>query len=1035
MQDGLYDKLVDGELAKNLQDLTPDLQVLVPAESSDLIAYLAQELAGQAAKLFQQTEDDSEKIASYNRIADIAGFSRIPEEKPSALRGLISSSAGNKAVLEAQPSIPLSQMALLTNAKGEPKVGSELKTELLSADRVDILMAFVKHSGLNLLYEPLKNLRDKGVPVRLITSAYMGATDTSAIRALVEELKVSVKVDYLARANRLHAKAWLLERNTGFTTAFIGSSNMSLAAMSNGLEWNVRFSEAKAPELIEKVRIAFDSYWNSSDFEPFQATPSDLQKLDEALDRAKGVQAGDLNRLTISSIDVRPLPFQKQMLDELEVERVDHGRHANLVVAATGSGKTVLSALDYARLRAAGRTGRLLFVAHTKEILEQARATFCQVLKDSEFGELLVDGQVPKANQFVFASVQSLTSQGRYKQYPRDHFDMVIVDEFHHAEAASYRTLIGHFEPKEFLGLTATPERTDGVRVQDEFFEGRIATELRLWDALEQEILTPFDYFGIGDDADYSNLNWTRGSYDASGLSNLLTGDHARAKLVFNELVRKFGDLANLKALAFCASADHARFMTEFFESQGIPSAMVLGTTSTSERSDAIRAFRSGQTKILLSVNVFNEGFDVPDANAILMLRPTESPLVFLQQLGRGLRRSPGKSSVLVLDFVGNHRSEYRHDLRLSSITGRNRGALEADIKAGFPFLPSGVSINLDRKSRERILASLKAQVGPGSTFLQSEVASIRPESLADYLLKSGREIWEIYRNRGVSWTSLSKGLGQGDSRLSLIRNFIHADDLQRIEKYLEILAGKHSKWANSSETDKSFLNMFYWNLYPSGSSHHSIDEAIEEITSDHNFVAELSELLSLLADKNRTKTFPLRIGNQLSALRGHASYTRAELLGALGWSTLENSMFGKPSRLNTSSKPSDHREGVAWMPEANLELLLVTLQKGNEFSASTRYLDYAENQDTFHWESQNRTTPESPTGQRYINQRSREVDVLLALRESAAGLGGLTQTYKLAGLVDYLKHQGSAPMAIWWKLREPLDVQMWKTASAIRVA
>ena len=1038
MQEGLYDKLITTHVSEALDALPPDTFLRVQVSDEELSDYLAGQIASELKTALGDLSTVEEKVRLYNAIVESVSKQAALKSEPEVLRGLKNATGSNLDIEALQPEIPLRQLALLTNAKAEPRMGQSIQKELRSADRVDILMSFVKVSGLRLIYQQLQNLSDRGIQVRLITSCYIGATELEAVQQLVAELNVQVKVDYLARANRLHAKAWLLHRDTGYTTAYIGSSNLSKAAMWDGLEWNVRFSAERAPEVISKMRAAFESYWNSSDFEVFSGSDADVDKLEESLARAKGFTAGASQPLTLSMLDVKPWPYQQNMLDEIWFEREVHGKHRNLVVAATGTGKTVLSALDYQRLGSQGKRPKLLFVAHTKEILNQACSTFRQVLKDTNFGELWVDGLKPAENLHVFASIQTLSVGEKYKKFSRDFFDVIIVDEFHHATAETYSNILDYFQPRELLGLTATPERTNGDRVQDAYFDGRIASELRLWDALDQELLAPFNYFGISDEVDYAQVDWSKGRYDSASLDGVLSRDTVRARLIFNELRKKYGDLADLKALAFCAGRQHAEYMVAFFNENALPAGLVLGDTSSVEREAVISKFRSGDLKVLVSVSVFNEGFDVPDANAILMLRPTESPVVFLQQLGRGLRRSAGKECVLVLDFVGNHRAEYRQDLRLSILSGRARGELEKDIETGFPYLPSGVAITLDKKTREGVLASIKKQVAPTEAGLHAEVRSLGVESLSDYLAKSGRELWEIYRHRGLSWTKLSSpDTPEGFSpRLAKIRNFIHMNDANRILTYADMLRTTWPNWDQASEVQRRFSYMFFWN-YSGGESvsFKSIDAFFDELRSDTQFCSEFSQVTEHLFDQSRARTFKIDSSHFHNPLEAHANYSRAEVLGAAGYLTLPGSPLEIEARVNSDGALLFHNSGVAWLPGLSTEFLFVTLKKGAKFTSTTSYSDYAESDSVFHWESQNSAKASTPVGQRYINHREMGVDIFLCVRESSDEVRSFTPTFRMAGLADYLRHEGEAPMSIWWKLRQPLDLETWKLAAAVRVA
>ena len=419
-----------------------------------------------------------------------------------------------------RPATPLSDAALMTNARNEPTLAAELRAELASADHVDLLCAFVKWQGLRLLEQKLRELRQRGVPLRVITTTYLGATDARALDALVDEFGAEVRINYDTNMTRLHAKAWLLRRNTGFHTAYVGSSNLSHSALVDGLEWNVRLSAMSTPHLLEKFRATFESYWENREFEPY-SPEGDGDKLRGALEIASGRKQRDPLAITLSGLEVNAKPYQQELLEQLDAERVLHDRHRNLIVAATGTGKTVIAALDYRRLalEMGGRELSLLFVAHRKEILTQARRMYQEVLSDPVFGELLVDGEQPTKWRHIFASIQSLTAE-RLSGIDPGHFDVVVVDEFHHAQASSYRRLLDHVTPRELLGLTATPERGDGVDVRS-FFGGRVAAELRLWDALEQNLLCPFNYFGIHDGTDLGALQWKRGGYDIDELSNV----------------------------------------------------------------------------------------------------------------------------------------------------------------------------------------------------------------------------------------------------------------------------------------------------------------------------------------------------------------------------------------------------------------------------------------------------------------------------------------------------------------------------------
>lgn len=534
----------------------------------------------------------------------------------------------------------------------------------------------------------------------------------------------------------------------------------------------------------------FDSYWQGTDFVAF-----DPSQFDEEAERAGRADRGPL--VLLSPTEVRLEPFQERLLELVEVSRVK-GHHRNLLVAATGIDKTVMAAVDYANVRACWPRARLLFVAHREELLDQALATFRHALRDPSFGEKWVGGSRPTRFEHVFASIQSLRAAG-YSDLPADHFDVVIVDEFHHAAAPSYEALLDHVGPIELLGLTATPERSDGLSILH-WFDDRIAAELRLWDAIDQHRLVPFAYFGIHDGVDLREIPWRRGrGYDLDALTGVYTSTDAWARLVINELIDHVDDPAGMRCLAFCVSVDHARYMARVLNAHGIEAVAVWGDSPESERRGALHDLAAGRIRVVCSVDLFNEGVDVPTVDTVLMLRPTESPTLFLQQLGRGLRLAQGKSFCTVLDFVGTHRQEFRFDRRYQALLGGTRPDVERAVEARFPFLPGGCHLELDRKASEIVLRSLRDAIPSSRRAKVDELRRLhrlRPHvTLADYLDETGLDLTDVY-NGSHSWSDLCQAAGlatlpagvhEADLRRAVGR-LLHFDDEQRTSALRRLL-------------------------------------------------------------------------------------------------------------------------------------------------------------------------------------------------------------------------------------------------------
>ncbi len=954
MDEGLYESVITTALSQRIGALHLLEAEIAKVDPADQAHILTRHLAVAIERKLSAEKDPVSRLALANALlqsVDDAGPSVIdPVQQLHAVRHAPGPGIVSRYVQ--RPKTPLNDAALLTNAHGEPSLAAELKAEIDSADQIDLLCAFVMWRGLRLLERPLAQARDAGVPIRIATTTYIGGTEREALDRLVRDFGAQVKVQYDAARTRLHAKAWLFRRATGFDTAYVGSSNLSTSALLDGVEWNVRLSKEAAPALLQKFEATFDTYWNSAEFEPYDPD-ADRDRLDDALAAARGRRTGDRVTISISGLEVRPYPYQQEMLNDIEVERVLHDRHRNLVVAATGTGKTVVAALDYRRLCTPAGRPKLLFVAHRREILEQSLRTYREVLGDGDFGELYVGGARPERWQHVFASVQSLTSYG-VTNIPTDAFEFVVIDEFHHAEARTYRRILDHLRPIELLGLTATPERADGLDVRI-FFDGRTAAELRLWDALGADLLCPFHYFVVSDGTDLRSIAWSRGRYDEAELDNVFTGNDARARIVLNELRDKVSNVGSMRALGFCVSVAHAEYMASVFNQAGIPALAVSGSTRQVDREQALTDLRARRVNVLFAAELFNEGLDVPVVDTVLFLRPTESATVFLQQLGRGLRRTPDKAVLTVLDFVGYHRREFRFDQKLRALTGATRRGLEHQVQDGFPFLPAGCSIAMDREAESVVLDNIKSQIAYRWRDMVAELRSYGDLDLQAFLHESGVELSDVLRRGTRSWTQLRRDAGletpTGSHReerlLKRVRAFAHVDDPTRYEHYLQLLRSGPSAIIDVSPPERRLERMLRFSLWPDGGGLGSAEAAWAELEAEGATRSEIAAVVDISFDKAEHVSFGL--GDPLAdvPLRVHARCQREEILGALDF----------------PRNPNSFREGVWYSREHNVDAFFITLKKSEaDYSPTTMYRDYPISPTLFHWESQSTTSISSST-------------------------------------------------------------------------
>jgi superfamily II DNA or RNA helicase/HKD family nuclease len=1024
--EGLYESLLTTKLQAMLDEVTGLTSATESVDNAEQPEVLARHVRDAVLRALSAETNTDRRLEMVNAVLQRVGADEDQlTVAPSQLLSLVAPAApGFPGRNTNRPATPLSDAALLTNAHGEPSLGHEIRSELDSADQVDLLCAFVKWYGLRVIEPQLLDLKRRGAPLRVITTTYMGATERLALDRLVRDFRAEVKIQYDSVRTRLHAKAWLFRRNTGFDTAYVGSSNLSRSAMLDGVEWNVRLSAVSTLPLMEKFSATFETYWNDTTYESYDPD-RDRDRLDDALAEASGRKQTDRVTVSLSGLEVRPYPYQAEMLESLDVERVVHDRHRNLIVAATGTGKTIIAALDYRNLCKAPPHERpsLLFVAHRQEILTQSLRTYQEVLADPSFGELYVGGTRPERWRHVFASVQSLTSYG-VTNIPADAYDVVVIDEFHHAQATTYRRLIDHLRPQELLGLTATPERADGTDVRS-FFDGRVAAELRLWDALSADLLCPFHYFGVADGVDLTQVQWSRGMYDQDTLSGVYTGNDARARLVLKQVHDKVANVLSMRALGFCVSIAHANYMARVFNEAGIRSLAVTSGPESANRADALSRLAARKINVIFTVDMFNEGVDIPSVDTILFLRPTESATVFLQQLGRGLRRAQDKPVLTAIDFVGHQRKEFRFDTRYRALTGATKTGLQRQVEHGFPFLPAGSQILLDRQSQEIVLANIKSQLSTSWKQIVAELRSYGDLSLSDFLHESGLELGDVLKG-DRSWTRLRRESGLltrtgGSHEMTLlkrVRALAHVDDADRARAYRQFLADDGPRYHQLSSVEARYARMLFFTLWPNGGKFDSYSDGFEALRSEQAARDELIAVVENGLDHAQRVAAPMSRRLASSPLRTHARYSREEIVAALDYAHLE--------RL-----PNSFREGVLWSEEWKSDAFLITLNKSEtDYSPTTMYQDYAISPSLFHWETQSRTSVASPTGQRYINHAREGSNILLFAREHKVYELG-TGPYLFLGTGQYVSHTGDRPIAITWHLDRPMPTETF-TASTV---
>lgn len=933
----------------------------------------------------------------------------------------------NKSKLKVRPISSLAISSIFTGSKKDPTLALELKNEIETSDSIDLLVSFIKHSGLVLIKESLKNFAESGKRIRIITTTYMGATDPTAIEYLKSLPKVEIKISYDTRTTRLHAKSYIFHRENGFSTAFVGSSNLSGAAITEGMEWNLKITQRDMPQVIESINAAFDSYWNSPDFEEY-ILERDKERLRKALKREN---SRNVSELDIGLFNIEPYPFQKEILNDLEAERKLRGSNRNLVVAATGTGKTMIAAFDFKRFLSDNIGCRFLFAAHREEILRKSMSTFRVVLSDANFGELATGNNEPDSYNRVFMTIRTLESKNIIGQVPPDFYDYIVVDECHHGAAESYQNLLTYFKPKILLGLTATPERADNLDIL-KYFNNRIASEIRLHEAIDRELLVPFHYFGVTDNVDLSSIKFHRGAYDESELEELYLQNEARVKLIRDALFNYYPDVDSICGLGFCVSKKHAEFMSRKFNELGIRSEYLTGDSSLESRISVPGMLRRHEIKFIFTVDLYNEGVDIPEINVELMLRPTKSLTIFIQQLGRGLRTCDGKSVLTVLDFVGQSNAKYdlyeKKLMYMSQTTGKQmRGQLET----GFSSVPLGCFIEMEKVAKEYVLNHIKRYTNNKlrlRQLLQDYHQETGKFDLKGFLAYDQMIPDDIY-SRESTFTGLlsmtgilprSEIEGETDEKMSrILRRIADINGYKWITTLKKML--ESNDFDESSEEHVMMATMLYYTFYERDSSYtqvESLSAFIQSLrTSPYRY--EISELLDYNLEKINYVSEEMDLG-YYTPLELHCSYTKAQIMAALGMSTFE--------------KAGTLREGVFDIKSKKTHIFLIDLKKADkDYSPTTMYKDYAMNDELFHWESQNKTSQLSSVGQSYINHEKNGYQILLFVRETQKK-NGKTQPFTYLGKGKFVSCEGNKPMSIVWKMEKAMPVWVVSESSAIRI-
>lgn len=688
----------------------------------------------------------------------------------------------------------------------------------------------------------------------------------------------------------------------------------------------------------------------------------------------------------------------------------------NLVIAATGVGKTVLAAFDFKNFLEKHPNAKFLYVVHRQEILKKSCETFRQILKDANFGELYVGNYKPNNIDRLFTTPLGL--ENIMKQGDSNYYDYIVADEIHHGAAKTYDNFLTYFNPKLLLGLTATLERMDGKDIT-KYFCNTIAAEMRLPEAINNKLLVPFQYYGITDPTDLSNVRWSSFGYNNSDLDKVFVEDeysaNVRVTTIIDNLFKYIDDLDKVHGLGFCSSINHAKYVADKFNENNIPSICLTGSSDSNLRNTAIKDLESGKIKFIFTVDLYNEGVDIPCVNVELLLRPTDSLTIFLQQLGRGLRKHSSKDYLIVLDFIGECNKHFNYADKFKALIGMEGISVKEAISNGFPILPVGCSIALERVAEEYILSNIKANTNNRQVIIEMlqkfEETTYKKLSLYNFVNHYKLNINDIYK-KDVSFYRLLTEAG--------IKNFRENNSIEnaivgRLKNLLTINSPKFIYYIKSILNDDSAIHnelldrMTYYTLFnklPEKEGFNNIIEALEFVKNSECLNYEINEICNYLY--NSLEVLPINHDlNFECPLEVYGIYSQAQLYSGLG--------------VFTEKYAGPMLQGVWYLKENNHDIFLVTINKeSSHFGESIAYEDYAINDELFHWQTQNSVADGSDTLNRYINSNGR-ISLFVRINRKE---NGQASPYIYLGEAEYVSHSGSRPVGIVWKLKHKIPAK-----------
>ncbi|GAA0790072.1 DEAD/DEAH box helicase [Hathewaya limosa] len=923
---------------------------------------------------------------------------------------------------------------LITNSdKGN--LLNELKKCLEECEKFYFSVAFINFSGLQLLLDSFKQLEEKNIKGKIITSTYLNFTEPKALKRIKEFTNIELKIFIADKEKGFHTKAYIFENKNEYKI-IIGSSNITQRALKSNIEWNVKVVSKKDNKFTYNVIEEYLKLWNTTAFVDNEF----LEKYNKFIEEIKSMETKKSIQFDAYEI-IKPNCMQRRAINNLNNIR-GLGEDKALVVAATGTGKTYMSAFDVANYK----PRKMLFLVHREEILKGAERTFRKLVKNKMKTTGLLTGTRKEIDaDYLFSTIQSMNNN--LSNFNQDEFEYIIIDEAHHVAGDSYKRVLDYFKPKFLLGMTATPERCDSENIFD-VFGNNLALEIRLSEALEEELIVPFHYFGITDieGIDLSDVDIE----DISEVTKRLKVNR-RVDFIIDKMNFYGYDGERRKCIGFCVSIEHAKYMSEEFNKRGITSIYLTGENSSKERDEYIKKLASddNQLEVIFTVDIFNEGVDIPEINQVLMLRPTSSPIIFIQQLGRGLRKYKNKSFLTVLDFIGNHKKAFLIALALNGRKYYDKDSLKVAVANQFQNIPGCTNIQMDRIAQERILEQLNEENFNSMKYLKEEYLEFKklnggrvPSFLMDYMKYDGAPDPLKFLNKEKTYLSFVAKLEKDHELNELLKNekfykvlkeFSSKLPLKRVYEFSIIKYLIHNYKIDSDQTKKEILKRI--SFVGKESIKHSFnvlnrayDDSAQRKNNINCFLLKDEELevtkeFKELIENHKYRKYIEDVINY--GIMRYEKEFKEEYYGVPFFKLYEQYQMIDAALLSNYTKTHSSFRGSGLLSNDRDYFLFIDLHKEESIKESINYKDKFIDRENFQWQSPNNTSQSSERGKNIIFNKTRGIRLHIFIRKYKS-IDGVVQPYIYIGKGDVNKYYGEKPITTIIKLENKVPYALY---------